>query len=231
MAGARTRATDAAAARLRQQMARLGIDVRTTRGGLGWTQSHFSRRAGVAHASVSRLEAGDVHLTIRIVTRIVAALGQEIGIRLFPGDGVGLRDSGQLSLAQALCGVAHRTWRPVLEAPISPNSRRAADMLLRGTRGAIHIELESNLVDFQAQLRNGQLKRDALQHLIGQPISFVLALRDSRHNRAAAGAHLGVIRAALPAQSREVMNAIRSGTHLTRDGLLWLRPNHSHRSG
>jgi transcriptional regulator with XRE-family HTH domain len=211
-------------------MAKLGIEVRTARRALGWTQSNVARRAGVAQASVSRLEAGNVHLTVRVVTSIVAALGHELGIKLFPGDGVGLRDSGQLSLARALREQAHPTWRTTLEAPVSPNSRQAADMLLCDSRGGIHIELESNLVDFQAQLRSGQLKRDALQERIGQPISFVLALRDSPHNRAAVGAHLGVIRAALPAQPREVMNAIRSGAYLARDGLLWLRPSRSRRS-
>lgn len=205
-------------------MSKLGIEVRTARRALGWTQSGVARRGGVAQASVSRLEAGDVHLTVRVVSSIVAVLGHEVGMKLFPGEGVGLRDSGQLSLAEALREQAHPAWRATLEAPTSPGTRQAADMLLRGSRGGIHIELESSLVDFQAQLRNGQLKRDALQQRIGQPISFVLAVRDSQHNRAAVGAHLGVIRAALPAQPREVMNAIRSGAHLARDGLLWLRP-------
>ena len=79
-------------------------------------------------------------------------------------------------------------------------------------------------MDFQAQLRHGQLKRDAVQQRFGHPMAFVLALRDTERNRAAVAGHEAVIRSALPATSREALDAIRRGVPLERDGLLWLRP-------
>lgn len=190
---------------------------------LGWTQSRVARRARVSQASVSRLEAGSIHLTLLVTTRIFGALGMDFSVRSFPGHGVGLRDSGQLDLAEALRQQAHASWRVAFEVPAGEGTGQAADALFDGALAGLHVELESNLVDFQAQLRRGQLKRDALQHRVGHPVAFVLALRDTERNRAAVAAHAAVIRAALPATSREALQAIRRGVPLARDGLLWLR--------
>ena len=154
----------------------------------------------------------------------MAAVGLDVSVRAFPGGGVSLRDSGQLALAEGLCARAHQTWRAHLEAPTEAGRKQAADILFQGARAGIHVELESNLVDFQAQLRNGMLKRDALQQRLGVPVAFVLGLRDSPANRAAVAAHRAVLLGGLPAGSREVLAAIRNGTPLGRDGLVWLRP-------
>jgi transcriptional regulator with XRE-family HTH domain len=203
-------------------MTRLGQDARTARQGIGWTQAVVARRAACSQASVSRLEAGDTHLTIAIVSAVFAAMGIDFSARSFPGEGVTLRDSGQLVLAERIRELAHGRWRITLEEPIGDGTRRAADVLLDGEAAAAHIELESNLVDFQAQLRNGVLKREALQKRLGRPVAFVLALRDTPRNRAAVAVHRAVISAALPAPSREVLDAIRRGHPLTHDGLLFL---------
>jgi hypothetical protein len=148
----------------------------------------------------------------------------EFSARAFPGHGVGLRDSGQLGLAEALRRQAHASWRVSFEVPAGEGTGHAADAIFDGALAGLHVEFESNLVDFQAQLRRGQLKRDALQHRLGHPLAFVLGLRDTERNRAAVAAHAAVIRAALPATSREALEAIRHGEPLARDGLLWLRP-------
>jgi hypothetical protein len=140
----------------------------------------------------------------------------------YPADGVPLRDSGQLELAKVIAAVAHPSWRTLLEAPTG-EGRQAADVLLLGSSGAIHLELESALVDFHAQLRSGELKRDALQARHRMPIALVLAVRDTERNRARAQPHLFVIRQALPAGTREIMGAVRGGALLHRDGLLWIR--------
>jgi hypothetical protein len=49
-------------------------------------------------------------------------------------------------------------------------------------------------------------------------------LRDTARNRAAVAAHASVIRAALPATSREALESIRGGAPQANDALLWLRP-------
>jgi transcriptional regulator with XRE-family HTH domain len=222
---ARSRPADVGANALRQQMQRLGTEARTARPALGWTQAAAARRARFSQASVSRLEAGDTTLSISIIARTFGALGMKLVLSSYPADGVSLRDSGQLVLAKAIGAMAHPSWRTLLEAPTG-EGRQAADVLLLGRTAGIHIELESALVDFQAQLRRCELKRTALQARHEMRIAFVLAVRDTARNRAGVQPHLLVIRQALPAGSREVMCAIRGGASLQRDGLLWIRPPH-----
>jgi transcriptional regulator with XRE-family HTH domain len=203
-------------------MERIGSDARTTRLALGWTQADVARRARMSQASVSRLEAGDLKLAVSIATRAFAALGMQLVLKAYPAYGIGLRDSGQLALAEQIRTLAHPSWRAVLEAPTG-EGRQAADVLFIGPGAAIHLELDSAFADLQAQLRGGHLKRDALQARLGIRLAFVLVVRDTARNRTAAQPHAAVIRQALPAGSREVVAAIRGGIPLERDGLLWLR--------
>jgi transcriptional regulator with XRE-family HTH domain len=209
--------------RLRAHMQRIGREASIARLSLGWTQATVARRAAVSQASVSRLEAGGTGLTIRVVNAVLTALGLNFSLQVYPGDGVNLRDSGQLDQAEQIRSIAHHEWRISFEEPIGDGSRRAADILMQNGVGAVPIELEGNLLDLQAQLRSGRLKREALQHRLGRPVAFVLALRDTERNRAAVAAHLGILRAALPAASREVLDALRRGRAPSQDGLLWLR--------
>jgi transcriptional regulator with XRE-family HTH domain len=224
MPGARTRPIDLAAGSARSIAQRLGTDVRTARLSAGWTQRMVARRSRVSQATVSRLESGDARVALIIASRIGAALGMELSARFYPGAGIGLRDSGQIALAEEVRAQAHRSWRIGFEVPVGEASHQAADVVLSGASGGIHLELESRLVDFQAQLRNGQLKRDAMQQRYSTRLAFVLALRDSAGNRAAVRAHASVILAALPAPPAQVWRAIRAGEQLRADGLLWLRP-------
>lgn len=230
MPGARIRPIDLAGASARRTAQRLGADARTARLSLGWTQRAVAHRSMVSQASVSRLESGDARLSLLIVSRIGTALGVDLSARFFPGTGVGLRDSGQLALAEVVRAQAHRSWRIGFEVPVGEDSRQAADVVLSGASGGLHLELESRLVDFQAQLRSGELKRDSMQQRYRTRLAFVLALRDSAANRAAVRAHRAVIAAALPATTSEVWQAIRTGNPLSADGLLWLRPGRPARS-
>lgn len=230
MPGARIRPIDLASASARRAAQRLGTDARTARLSLGWTQRAVAHRSHVSQASVSRLESGDARLSLLIVSRVGTALGVDLSARFFPGTGVGLRDSGQLAMAEVVRAQAHRSWRIGFEVPVGEDSRQAADVVLSGASGGLHLELESRLVDFQAQLRSGELKRDSMQQRYRTRLAFVLALRDSAANRAAVRAHSAVIAAALPATTSEVWRAIRTGNPLAADGLLWLRPGRPARS-
>ncbi|HET7636509.1 MAG TPA: helix-turn-helix domain-containing protein [Candidatus Limnocylindria bacterium] len=222
MAPPRTRPVDLALVRLRQQLHRLGQDVRSLRLGVGWTQATLAQRAGVSQASIARFEGGDTRLALAIPVRVFAALGYDLPMRVYPADGVSLKDSGQLALAEEVRSRAHPSLRVLFEEPTG-EGRQAADVVLVGESAVTHLELESGLSDFEGQLRRGRLKRDALQQRYGRSVAFVLALRDTDRNRAAVAAHRAVVRAALPAASREVLEAITTGRPLNRDGLLWLR--------
>lgn len=189
----------------------------------GLTHSKMARLAGMSQqqASQAELGAGDISLGARC--RLAAACGHELGWRLYPVATVRLRDSGQLSLAQAITGAAHPDWRPRLEVPVAPGDRRAADLLLSGPDEVLHIEIERALVDFQAQLRAAQLKRQALGEHEDRPIRLILAVPDTRTARARLAPFVELIARALPASSASAWRAIRSGEPLGRDGILFVR--------
>ncbi len=116
----------------------------------------------MSQAQVSRAEHGTGGMSLEQRCRLAAAVGHEIGWKLYPVATVSLRDSGQLALAHAIIAGAHATWHRQLELPVASGDRRAADLVLSGPEELIHIEIERTLVDFQAQLRSAQLKRHAL---------------------------------------------------------------------
>lgn len=229
MGGARAEPTYAARIRLERQLQRLGTDARTARVAEGMSQAAVARRARVSQASVSRLESGNPQISVSIVAGVFSALGMDLSLRAFPGPGIRLRDSGQIALTRVIQAAAHGDWRPILEAPIGDERGQAADVLLLSPAGAerafgLHIEVESALVDLQAQLRKGLLKRDGLERRYAAKLAFVMALGESKRNRAAVRGAVDVVRVALPASAREVLASLREGSPLHRDGLLWVRP-------
>jgi transcriptional regulator with XRE-family HTH domain len=224
MGGPRAAPTYQARVRTERQLQRLGTDARTARVSEGLSQAAVASHAHVSQATVARLEAGDPRLSVQLVGSVFAALGMDLSLKAFPADGVPLRDSGQIALASTIQAAADPSWRVLTEAPVGNGSSQAADVVLLRPRHGIHVEVETGLVDLQAQLRRGTVKRDALQERLEVELAFVLALGESERNRAAVLAAGLTIRAALPATPREAWAAIRRGHALTRDGLIWVRP-------
>ena len=224
MGGARADPEYASRVRTERLLQRLGTDARTARVAEGMSQAAVARLARVSQASVARLESGNPEISVAIVASVFSALGMDLSLRAFPGPGVRLRDSGQLALTSVLRAAAHDSWVLTLEAPVGDQHGQAADMLLLGRGFGLHIEVETALVDLQAQLRKGQLKRDGLERRHGTKLAFVIALGESKRNRDTVRAVAPVVKAALPASAREVLNSLRAGTPLAQDGLLWIRP-------
>lgn len=102
-----------------------------------------------------------------------------------------------------------------------PPDRRAADLLLEAPAEVVQVEIERALLDIQAQLRAAQLKRAALAERLARPVRLVIALPDTRRNRAVVREH-SVLGAALPTPSKRVLASLRSGSPIGADGLLWV---------
>jgi len=94
---------------------------------------------------------------------------------------------------------------------------------MSGPKEVIHIEIERILVDVQAQLRSGHLKRQVLAERLQRTVHFVLAVADTRANHARAAPVVDLLARALPVTSRDAWAAIRSGTSLGGDGILFVR--------
>lgn len=143
-------------------------------------------------------------------------------MRLFPVSTVSLRDSGQLAIARTLVAATQAPWSFRLEAPVGQGAR-AADILFAHPEEVAETEIERALVDFQAQLRAGQLKRDAIAAQERRPVRLVIAVPDSRTARERLAPFAVLIARSLPASSRHVWQALRSGRPIGADGLIFVR--------
>jgi transcriptional regulator with XRE-family HTH domain len=224
MRSLRAKPSDIGRARSRILAARFGAELRLARVTAGLTQRQLARLAKVSQQEVSRVERGSERSTLETRCRLAAACGTELGWRLYPSSSLGLRDSGQLGLAQAIVQNAHPRWTPALEVPVGEDDLRAADVVLESGDEVLHIEVERTLVDFQAQLRAAQLKRERLAARLRRPVRLVIAVPDTRAIRARLAPHADLIARTLPISSRAIWIAVRGLTALGGDGILFVRP-------
>ena len=190
----------------------------------GVTQRELAGRLAVSQTTVFRLLNGSATLHIDTADAIARACGHQLLIRLLPGDGIRLRDSGQLALAHAIERGAHHRWEVRLEVPVASSpDRRAVDMVLVGPEEVVAIEIERWLRDLQAQLRAAKLKRVALSERMGRQVRLVLAVPDGVAARRRLEPFAELLARELPISSRATWARIRSGEPLGGDALLWVR--------
>lgn len=203
------------------QARRAGREVLLARTNLGLSRERAAALAGVSHETQKRVEEGDPNVGLMTLCRVCEAAGLDISVRAFPGVTPTLRDAGQLAIAEHLRELASPVWQIALEVPIAGG--RSADMVFFGPTEIILAEIERMAEDYQAQYRAAEAKRLALQEQHGRQVRLVLVVADTRRNRVAIAPHLPLIQSALPASSRDVLRAVKSGSSLGRDGLLWVR--------
>jgi hypothetical protein len=163
----------------------------------------------------------DVSLDVRC--RLAAACGSDLWWRLYPAKSIGLRDSGQLAIAEAIITAAHSSWSSELEHVIAPGDLRAADILFSNHAELAQVEVERSLVDFQAQLRAAQIMRGVIAEGETRPVRLVLAVPDTSTVRERLAPHSDLLGRALPVSSRRIWAALRSGGPIGGDGLLFVR--------
>lgn len=208
--------------RSRDQAARIGEEIKLARVMLALAGKQAARRAGVATSTQTRVELGDPGVSIGTLCAVAEAVGVDIVLRAYPGKPLSLRDTGQLEIATLLRGQAHAVWQPSIEVMVGARGE-AVDMVLFGPHEIWCVEIERMATDFQAQYRRAERKRDLLAAQHQRPVRLLLLVEDSSRNRAALERHRDLVRSALPAGSRDVLEALRSGGPLGRDGLLWIR--------
>jgi len=199
----------------------VGREVKLARGNLGLSATAAARLAGVSHQTQARVEAGRPEIGFDTACRVAAAVGLKLWVKAFPVATPSLRDTGQLRIADFLRRSASAAYRVVLEFGLG--NLVSVDMVLFGAIEIIHIEIERYLADWQAQYRSAANKRDQLASLHGRPVRLVIAIEDTDHNRSAFATHQAAVASMLPAGTRAVMHAIRSGEALGSDGIVWVR--------
>lgn len=212
----------AASRRAREQAERIGSEVKLARAAAGLSRKAAAVRAGVSPDTERRVEQGDPGVQLDTLCAIGEAVGVDVVVRGYPSRGSALRDAGQLSLTERLCRLANPGWSPVLEVPAGAHGE-AMDVGFFGPTEIVACEIERLLLDGQAQYRRAATKRDELGRRHQRPVRLVVVVEDTRRNRAAVAEHANVFARFLPAGSREILVALRTGRQLGRDGLLWLR--------
>ena len=188
----------------------------------GMTTGAAATRAGIARSTWERIELGVAPVTLPAIVAATDAVGLDLVCQTYPGREPGLRDSGQLGIAQSLAGMAHPTWRMSLEEPAGDHGE-AIDQVLWGPREILAVEIERFLFDWQGQSRRWAAKREWLAARHARPVRQVVVLADTRRNRTALEPFRLVVGQAFPAATRAVLHAVRSGTTLGGDGLCWTR--------
>ena len=199
----------------------VGREVTLARTNLGLTVTAAARIAGVAPATQRRVEIGDPTIGFRTACRVSSAVGLKVWSKAFPAATPSLRDTGQLLAADYLMAMAHPSLRASVEHHL--NSGRSIDIAFFGPEEILATEIERLLADWQAQYRSADAKRDELAEAHQRPVRLILAVEDTRRNRAVVVEHSALTRSMLPAGSREILAALRTGAPLGRDGLLWVR--------
>jgi len=200
----------------------VGREVELARTNLALTRRAASRLAGVSATTQRRVEEGDPSVGLETMCRVASAVGLKVWAKAFPVRTPTLRDTGQLGIADYLRSMAHAAYRAAVELGLG--NGRSIDIAFFGSLEILAMEIERLIADLQAQYRAASAKRDDLAVGHQRPVRLVMVLEDTRRNRAAVREHEALVRAMLPAGSREVLRALRSGEPLGRDGLLWVRP-------
>lgn len=208
--------------RARSQAERIGQEIRIARSRLAFTRQQVADKSGTSRGTVERTELGFPGVQLDTLCAVASTVGLDIVVRAFPSSEPSLRDTGQLELAEQLRAEASPKLKVTLE-DVAGSTGEAADEVFYGPDEIVHAEIERLMVDFQAQYRAASHKRDYLAQHHARPVRLVLVVEDTDRNRRALAPHLGLIRTNLPADSREVLRALRSGMPLGRDGLVWIR--------
>ena len=214
--------TSSSKRRAADQASKIGAEVKLGRATNGMTAQQVADRAGVSWSTEARVELGDPSVGIDTLCAVTEAVGLDLVLKAYEGRRPTLRDTGQLALAEQLCGRVHPSMRATIELLIGQHGE-AIDVALFGAEEIVATEVERLIVDLQDQYRRADRKRQALAAMHQRPVRLVLVVEDTARNRAAFERHADFIRSMLPAGSREILAALSNGRPLGRDGLLWLR--------
>jgi transcriptional regulator with XRE-family HTH domain len=202
---------------------RFGGAIRASRVRKGWRQIDLASAAGVSTGTISRLERGQLdRMPMEILRRVAAAL--DIRIELLPrsrgADLDRLVNAKHAALAEAVVArlklVGGWEVRPEVSFSIW-GERGVVDVLAwhAGRTAMLVIELKTEVVDVGELLgtldRKRRLGRKIAEDAGWRPatVSAWLAIGDGMTNRRRVTAHSATLRAALPADGRELRRWLR----------------------
>ena len=199
----------------------LAAELREARISAGLSQEAVARAAGLTQSKVSEIErARRPRLRFDEASRHAAVLGLRLSTRVYP-EGLAVRDVSQLRLLGRLRVRLPASLRWRTEVPITgQGDLRAWDAVISapatiGGSATVGVDAETRLRDVQATQRRCETKwRDSDVHRI------VLLVADTTHNRAVLREHRLTLSSTFPADTGEVMRALRRGELPPRNGIV-----------
>jgi transcriptional regulator with XRE-family HTH domain len=193
----------------------IAAELREARLAAGVSQDHVARVAGLSQSKNSRIErAQRTSARVDGLAQHCAALGLRLSVKAYP-EGEAVRDAGQLRLLQRFREELDGRFGWRSEVPVvGVGDPRAWDVVLDGP-GTIGIDAETRLRDIQAIQRRSELKwRD------GGLDRLVLLIAATRHNRVVVREHRAALASTFPADTAEVLAALRCGLLPPRNGIV-----------
>ena len=203
----------------RRLIADLGDEMRASRIAAGLTLAEVAAAVGISGAELSRIERGLAPwLDFLTASRINAVIGLELSARAYPG-GDPLRDGAHARMFAAFRDLLGPGLRLRAEVPVTDGrDKRGWDGMLDDRTAFAAVELESKVTDGQALAR-----RLALKQRDGQVACLILAVLETRSNRAALRLAGPLFASQFPLGDREVRQALSAGRLPGRSGIVLLR--------
>lgn len=216
----------------------IGMGLRDLRVDAGLTLVAVAAAAGIDPTYLARIERGERHASLAVLTVVAVVLGADLSIKAYPNTGPRIRDRHQAPMVEAVLRIAHPRWTGDPEVLVHRPARGVIDVALvdRRARLVVASEFQSGIQRLEQQVRWHREKEASLPSadLWGflaagddgavPATSRLLVLRSTRSTRELANRFEATLRAAYPARAADVVAAITS-----RDapwpgaGIAWMR--------
>jgi transcriptional regulator with XRE-family HTH domain len=206
------------ARRLRRMELVTGEEIHRLRTEAGVSLAALSDATGVHKSHIARIEAGQVHASLQVLTALGVAMGADLGVRLFPGAGPRLHDRFQAAMVETLIRSLDPRWQVDLEVPIIRPARGVIDVVLTDVVGptTIACEVYSELRRLEQQVRWSAEKADGLAARRSEQnpsapageIARLLVLRSTIATREIARRYHATLAAAYPCRTRDAVLAL-----------------------
>ena len=230
IAGSRKRPLSSAGRRAAHIRRQLGGQIRTLRTDSGLSLRDVADAAGISHAFLGQIEAGDREPSISALAAISEALGSDLSVRLYPNTGPRVRDHIQAQIVEELLRIANPRWRTYPEVPVYRPARGRIDVVLHDPAALLLVatEVHSQIQRLEQQLGWAQLKAESLESadlmrtLQGDHVtSRLLVLRSTRATRDIANRFEATLHAAYPAQTAAAHAALTGTAPWPGPAVLW----------
>lgn len=218
--------------RLPRLRLKLGDELRGLRLEAGITLTELSRATSIDRSHLRRIESGVATPSVEALVAIGIALGADLSLRYFTGVGPRLVDRFQAPMIEGFLPNLSARWSARLEVPVETPGRGVVDAALTDPNARIVVagEFQSEFRRLEQELRWNAEKADGLAARMtdedgGRPWtgSRLLVVRSTVSTRAVARQYEATLRAAYPARTRDVLDALTTSTAAwPGPGLVWM---------